>query len=56
MSGLAFKEIAAAKWPELKGRFVLVTGLFLESTPGVRLLQKPFTPKQLIMMVREAGS
>jgi CheY-like chemotaxis protein len=51
ISGLAFREIAEAKWPDLQGRFVFVTGLSLQSTPGVRLLQKPFTPKQLINVV-----
>jgi len=55
ISGLAFREIAEARWPKLQGRFVFVTGLSLQSTPDVRLLQKPFTPNQLINIVLEAG-
>mgnify|MGYP006081419511 CR=1 FL=1 len=56
MSGLAFREIAEAKWPELQGKFIFVTGLSLQSVAGVRLLQKPFTPQQLIRLVLEASS
>jgi len=56
MSGLAFREVAVAKWPELAGKFVFVTGLSLSANLGVRLLQKPFTPNQLINVVDEVAS
>jgi len=48
LSGVAFREAAAARWPGMEKRVVLVTGLSIPAPPGVPLLRKPFSQARLL--------
>lgn len=47
MSGDKFAETIRARYPELRKRVLLMSGLFRDSERNPHFLQKPFTSQQL---------
>lgn len=51
VSGEDLARHALAEYPRLRGRVVLMSGMFGDDSLDVRYLQKPFTPSELLGVV-----